>query len=148
MSKVVFKNFYLVNKLATGLVLKAGYISIKVGGYAKIMESDLEHPDVIDAVNKEWAEVHSSEPDVSSLPKAPTPIIEVDSYRGMTADELKESTDAPKESTSRTESIGRNAEIEKSGEAVSVAIGKTAEEANGVAKKGRKAADKAADAAE
>jgi hypothetical protein len=145
MSKVVFKNFYLVNKLATGLVMKAGYITIKVGGFAKVMESDLEHFDVIDAINKGWVDVHSEEPDVSDLPKAPKPIIEVDSYRGMTAEELNNSGSEDKTPKATSEAIGGSGEVEKSGEAASVKIGQSAEEVNGV-KKGRKAAaDKAAE---
>lgn len=147
MSKVVFKNFFLVNKLQTGLVMKAGYISLKVGGVAKVLESDLEHPDIMDAVNKGWVEVHSEAPDPADLPKPIVPIIETEGYKGMTAEELHTSEDAPKESTATSTALGKSG-VDKTGdEASSVAIGKSAEEANGVAKKGRKAADKAADAA-
>lgn len=139
MSKVTFKNYWLVNKLKTGLVMKAGYISIKVGGFAKVMEADLEHPDVVDAINKEWVEVHSQEPDSSVLVTAPAPIIETDGYRGMTADELKASTEAEQPATTaKTEALGRDG-VEATGEATSTAIGKTAEEAN-TGKRGRKAA--------
>jgi hypothetical protein len=146
MSKVVFKNFYLVNKLPTGLVLKAGYISIKQGSFVKILESDLEHQDVLDAVNRGWAEVHSEEPDVSDLVKAPELVVEHEGYQGMTAEELKASKTPEKKSTATSESIGKNTDVvEKVSEAAASQIGQTAEEANGVAetekaKRGRKAA--------
>jgi hypothetical protein len=143
MSKVVFNNFYLVNKLMTNLLLKAGYIHIKVGNFAKVLEADLEHPDVQDAINKGWVEVHSSEPDVSGMPKNPVAIIEHDQYRGMTADELKDSEDAPRKSTATSETIGRTKDESEKTTAASVQIGQSAEEANGVAKRGRKATDKA-----
>ena len=147
MSKLEFKNFYLVNKLSSGLVMKGGYLAVKVGAFVKILEDDLKHPDVLDAINKGWAEIHTSEPDVSQLPQAPKPIIEVEQYRGMTAEELQASNAAEpeKNATANVEAIGRNTELDKSSNAASVRLGQSAEEANG-AKKGRKAADKAADA--
>lgn len=147
MSKVVFKNFYLVNTLDTGLVMKAGYITIKRGGFAKILEADLEHADVQDAINKGWAEVHSEVPDVSYLTKTPQLVLEHDQYRGMTAEELHAST-APESKTNATSApIGRSEEtVQKVADAVSSKIGESAEEANGVvevekAKRGRKAAE-------
>lgn len=141
MSKVTFKNFYLVNKLQTGLVMKAGYIALKVGGYAKVLESDLEHPDIMDAINKGWVEVHSEQPDPADLPKAIAPVIETEGYKGLTAEELKASIDEPKETTATTVSLGQSG-VEKTGEAAqSVAIGKSAEETN-TGKRGRKAAEK------
>lgn len=147
MSKVVFKNFYLVNKLETGLVMKAGYITIKRGGYAKILEADLEHSDIQDAINKGWAEVHSEVPDVSYLTKTPELVVEHDQYRGMTAEELHASADAEKKSGATSETIGRSGEtVQKTADASSSQIGQSAEEANGVgevekAKRGRKAAE-------
>jgi hypothetical protein len=141
MSKVVFKNFYLVNKLQTGLVMKAGYISLKVGGFAKVLESDLEHPDIMDSVNKGWVEVHSEVPDAADLPKPIVPIIETEGYKGLTAEELLKSTDTPAESTASSVALGQSG-VEKTGEAAaSTAIGKSAEETN-TGKRGRKAADK------
>jgi hypothetical protein len=147
MSKVVFKNFYLVNKLQTGLVMKAGYITIKQGSFAKILESDLEHPDILAAVNNGWAEVHSEEPDVSELVQAPQLVVEHEGYQGMTADELNASKAPEKKSTATSESIGKNVEsVEKVSEAAASQIGQTAEQANGVAevekaKRGRKTAE-------
>lgn len=141
MSKVVFKNFYLVNKLQTGLVMKAGYIALKVGGYAKVLESDLEHPDIMDAINKGWVEVHSEAPDPADLPKPVVPIIETEGYKGLTADELHADTGEAPESTAKSEALGKPG-VEKTGDAARVeAIGKSAEEAN-TGKRGRKAADK------
>jgi hypothetical protein len=147
MSKVAFKYYYIANKLPTNLMLKAGYLTVKTGSYERILESDLEHPDILDAVTKGWAEVHSEVPDTSELPKAPEPVIEHEQYRGMTADELKASEPSEKTSGATSESIGRSPEVKSESVASSTAIGQTAEEANGVAevekaKRGRKAADK------
>lgn len=146
MSKVTFNSFYLVNKLNTGLVMKAGYITLKVGGFARVMESDLEHPDVIDAINKEWVEVHSKEPNAADLPKPIVPIIETEGYKGLTAEELLSSDDAPSATGATSTALGQPG-VEKSGEAASSsAIGKSAEETNS-GKRGRKAADKAVEPA-
>lgn len=145
MSKVVFKNFYLVNKLQTGLVMKAGYITIKQGGFVKILESDLEHPDILDAVNRGWAEVHSEEPDVSDLVQAPELVVEHEAYQGMTAEELKASEAPVKKSTASSASIGKGTDqVEKVADAAASQIGQSAEEANGVVgktKRGSKAAE-------
>lgn len=141
MSKVAFNYFYLANKLPHNVVLKAGYISIPVGSYKKVLEADLEHPDVADAVTRGWIEVHSQEPDTSELPQAPKVVYEHDQYRGMTAEELKASDDKAPASTASSESIGRTtgAEVEKAEGSVTQ-IGQSAEEANTGAKRGRKAA--------
>src|SRR5579859_7673928 len=129
MSKLEFKNFYLVNKLTTGLVMKAGYLTVKVGSFVKILEDDLKHPDVLDAINRGWADVHTTEPDVTQLPQAPKPIIEVEQYRGMTAEELQASnaTEKEKDATANVEAIGRNTELDKSNNAASVRLGQSAE---------------------
>jgi hypothetical protein len=143
MTKVVFNNFYLTNKLDHNIILKAGYIRVPNGGFAKVLESDLEHPDVQDAINRGWVEVHSAQPDPSDLRTPIAPVIENDQYRGMTAAELQTSEAPAKKSTAGSETIGRNTDkVEKTAEASSVQIGQSAEEANG-AKKSRKAADKA-----
>lgn len=146
MSKVTFTPYYLVNKHTTNLMLKAGYISIRVGGFAKVLESDLEHPDVADAVNRGWIEVHSKEPDPADLVKPVAPVVEFEGYRGMTADELKASEPAEAKSKATSEAIGRPSEDAPKTEATVSAIGQSAEEANGVvevekAKRARKTAE-------
>lgn len=141
MSKVDIKTVYLVNKLPHSVVMKGGYINIPAGGYVKVREADLDHDDVLYAMNRDWVEAHTDEPDTSGLPKPVAPVIEHQPYQGMTAEELQGSEDKPKQSNARSEALGRSdQQVEKTSEASSVAIGKTAEEENGVAKKGRKAA--------
>jgi hypothetical protein len=141
MSKVDINTVYLVNKLPHSVIMKGGYINIPAGGYVKVREADLEHDDVLYAMNRDWVEAHTEVPDTSDLPKPATLVIEHDQYRGMTEDELQGLVAAPEQSGARSEALGRSEQqVEKTSEATSEAIGRSAEEVNGVAKKGRKAA--------
>lgn len=106
MSKIEFKRLYLLNKLDTNLVMKGGYLVAKRGGYATITESDLTHPDIQDAITKEWAEVWDRVPDLQDLPKAPVAIEITNPYEGMTESELKASqVEAPVEAVVEEEVV-------------------------------------------
>jgi hypothetical protein len=114
MSKIEMKRLYLINKLDTQLSLKGGYITVKRGGYATITEADLDHPDVVDATTKEWAEVWNKEPGASDLPATALPIQINDPYQGMTLAELKASeavkepvVESTVESTAEAEPAGK-----------------------------------------
>lgn len=142
MSKFEFKKIYAVNKHDTNIIMKAGFIKVPVGSYATILEADLQHPDVIYAVSKDWISLTDVEPDASSLKAPPKPIIEHQGYKGLTAEELNAQRQDEQEAAAtpgKVEELGKAAGVEVTAEARSERIGETAESAN---KRGRKTTTK------
>jgi hypothetical protein len=79
---------YLINKLATELSLKSGYINIRPYGFEPIQSWDLDDETVKYALSRSWAEVSNIEPPVTQSPKGVE--IEVTKpFEGLTFEELQ-----------------------------------------------------------
>jgi len=80
---------FLVNKLATNLSLKNGYLTVPSKGFSKITEFDTTEASVVYAIGRDWAEIVDKEPGLS-VAKPEVEISQDTPYRGMTLEELKE----------------------------------------------------------
>jgi len=84
------KQLYLVNKTATNLILKTGFLEIPPLSFAPITEDDKVEASVVWALGRDWAAV------TDVKPKANAGTSEVDitiikPYKGMTEAEMKAS---------------------------------------------------------
>jgi hypothetical protein len=104
------KQIFAINTSHGNLSLKAGYVHIKVGGYATIFEDDKDHPDFRDAFSKKWVSYSETEPEASSLPTVKA-LEFAEPNRGLTAEELKVELAKDKEekkSAATSEALGQS----------------------------------------
>jgi hypothetical protein len=132
---------YAINKTATNLVLKGGYLTIPRDGFKRIREADQEHETVIHALDADWLEISETEPVIPATERKVSIVGEVVAYQGLTIDELRaQGVEELKRPVGKVTAIGRPTPVQEP----ELATEATAEILEGVAKvRGRKAAEKA-----
>jgi hypothetical protein len=81
---------YLINKLPSELVLKAGYVSIPPGGSHAIHHTEVDEATIVYAVMRDWAEISDTEPKAKAVAKPEVEVEITKPYEGLTEEELKE----------------------------------------------------------
>lgn len=91
---------FLINRSGTNLVIREGRTTIEVGGHLLLREGEETNHDLLDAVDRGWAEFAETAP--SDTPEAPAVDVikeHVAPLQGMTAEELKKEKASAKKET-------------------------------------------------
>jgi hypothetical protein len=80
---------YLINKLPSELVLKAGYVSIPPYGFHAIHATEVDEATIVYAIMRDWAEISDTEPKEMAVAKPEVEVEITKPYEGLTEEELK-----------------------------------------------------------
>ena len=83
-------------------MLKAGYLTIPLGGYIELAKEELEHSDVLHAIRRKWITIEDKIPAVKTVTQKIEDFAATEMDQGMTSEELAAELKSRNETPSTT----------------------------------------------